>query len=445
MIDNILSLHGGSINTSGHLEIGGVDVIGLTKEYGTPLYVLNEDMIRERCRQYKNAFDSNYPDYEIIYAGKVFLTQAICKVMDSEKMGLDVVSGGELYTALKAGFPPSGIYFHGNNKSIKELEIALDAGIGRIVVDNMYELEILIDLAKAKNTSADILLRVSPGVEAHTHSYIKTGQVDSKFGFSTANEQFLKALRKASESDFINFWGLHCHIGSQIFDISSFKVTADVMVKLLYDIKNELKIKVRELDMGGGLGISYTRDDKPPSIHEFSTVISNGIKDACKRYGLALPKLIVEPGRSIIGDAGITLYQIGSIKDIPGIRTYVSVDGGMADNPRVALYDAKYEAILANKADHKLERTVSITGKCCESGDMLIWDIDLPKVEPEDIIAVFSTGAYNYSMSSNYNKLPRPGVVLVTEGKSDLIVKPETYDDLLRNDILPPRLRSYKK
>lgn len=429
------------VNHRGHLTIGGCDVVELAARFGTPLYVMDEALMRQMARRYRDSFQSLYPNSQVIYAGKALLTMAICKIMAAEGLSLDVVSGGELYTAIAAEFPMDRVFFHGNNKSVDELILALQHKVGRIVVDNFHELELLQDLAQQRGQDVDVLLRITPGVEAHTHSYIQTGQLDSKFGFPLAHGQALKAVRRALSSSRLNLRGLHCHIGSQIFDITSFGLAVRLMMQFLKTVKEETGQTIEELDLGGGLGIRYTSEDTPVGPEVLAELVTRTVKDTARELELELPRIMVEPGRSIVGEAGTTLYTIGSIKDIPGIRRYVAVDGGMGDNPRVALYQAKYEAVVANRMLEEKETVVSVAGKCCESGDMLIHDISLPQMQPGDILAVFSTGAYNYSMSSNYNRLPRPAMVLVADGQADLIVRRESYQDLIRNDEVPDRLR----
>lgn len=431
-----------NINSLGHLTIGKCDTVELAREFGTPLYVFDESELRNRCREYREGLSSNHSNVQVVYAGKAFLCMAMCKLLEQEGLGLDVVSGGELYTAQMAGFPMERVLFHGNNKSYFELVQAVRAKVGRIVVDNLYELELLNSVCIENKTHADIFLRITPGVNADTHSSIQTGQEDSKFGIGILGGNALDAVRLASGMSNVRLRGLHCHIGSQICDLGSYQDALDVMLDFCVEIKENLGLEMEEIDLGGGLGIAYTNEDKPLSIREFSTYISKAFVDGCRERRLNLPKLIVEPGRSIVGPAGITLYTIGSIKEIPGVRKYVAVDGGMTDNPRVALYDANYRALVANRADRDLEEVVSIAGRCCESGDMLIWDIKLPKLESGDILAVLSTGAYNYSMASNYNRFPRPAAVFVMEGRADLVIRRETYEDLVRNDVIPDRFAS---
>lgn len=436
-----MKMHGTmEVNSKGHLVIGGCDTVELAKQFGTPLYVMDEVHMREICRDYHDSF-GKYPNTEVIYASKAFFNKGMAAIIAQEKLGLDVVSGGELYTAVQAGFPTDRIYFHGNNKSREEIEFGIKNKVKRFVVDNPDELALLNEAARQNGVRAKILLRVQPGIEAHTHEYIKTGQIDSKFGMAIATGQALETVKKAFNYENLDLKGLHCHIGSQIFEIDSFRHAAEVMMGFIRTIKDETGVNMMELDLGGGFGIYYKEGDTPAPISQFADVTMATVQEKAKQFGVHMPKIIVEPGRSIVGTAGTTLYTVGTIKHIPGIRTYVAVDGGMADNPRPALYQAKYEAILANKAAGVEEEKVSITGKCCESGDMLIWDIKLPTVKSGDILAVSSTGAYNYSMSSNYNRLPKPAVVLVQNGQADVIVKRETYEDLVRNDLLPERLK----
>jgi len=428
------------INDQGHLCIGGCDTVVLAKKFGTPLYVIDEEHLRQICRDYYQAFMQKYPKNRVLYASKAFFTKAMAKIIKQEKLGLDVVSGGELYTAIQAGFSPELLYFHGNNKSVEEINYALDCKIGRFVVDNLYELELLNGICAERKEVARIHLRITPGIEAHTHEYIQTGQIDSKFGVAIATGQAMEIIKKALSLANIELKGLHCHIGSQIFEINSFRHAAEVMMDFLHKVKEETGRELEELNLGGGFGIYYHKGDTPASVSDFAHIIISTVEEKAKELKMKIPNIIIEPGRSIVGTAGTTLYTIGSIKHIPGVRTYVAVDGGMADNPRPALYKALYEAAVANKMKTKATEEVSITGKCCESGDMLIWDIKLPPMVSGDILAVSCTGAYTYSMSSNYNRLPRPAVVLVNQGEADIIVVRETYADLIRNDLVPDRL-----
>ncbi len=422
------------INERGHLEIGGCDCVELTKQFGTPLYVMDEALIRENCRRYKNAFSQNYPaEARICYAGKAFLVLAMCQLVDEEGLYLDVASGGELFTALQAKFPTERIYMHGNFKSEEELTMAVRNKIGRVVVDCMEELERLNSIAAQQGAVADILLRLTPGVEAHTHEYIRTGQIDTKFGFHIENGVALEAVKKAISLENLRLHGFHCHIGSQIFEIEPYRIAIEQMFSFAATARSETGFVMRELNLGGGLGVRYTPEDDPPSIETFVASICEAVKDAASRFGFELPTLAVEPGRSIVGEAGTTLYTIGVVKEIHKVRTYVSVDGGMSDNPRPALYGARYFAVVANKANQEPDKAVTVAGKHCES-DILIRDITLADPQPGDILAVFTTGAYHYSMASNYNRFPRPAVVFVKDGKAKLVVRRETYDELLRCD-----------
>lgn len=434
-----------TVNQKGHLEIGGCDTVELASQYGTPLNVMDESLIRKNCRNYLKSMKQNYPEFEIIYAGKAFLTTAMCRLLEEEGLSLDVVSGGELYTALKAEFSPQRIFFHGSNKTPEEISFALKTGIGRFVVDNMDELMLLHETARSLNKKASILLRIKPGIIPDTHQYIQTGQIDSKFGLCLTDGQALEAVKLCAKLDYIELKGFHCHIGSQIFETKPFSLAASVMMSFIRDVMVKEKIVIEELNLGGGLGIRYLRHDKPESIENLIKEITRAVKSKAQNYNLPLPKLMLEPGRSIAGEAGITLYTIGTIKEVTGIRRYVSVDGGMTDNLRPALYKAEYEAVLANKAGNRPEEIVSIAGKACESGDMLIWDVKLPPVEKGDLVAVLSTGAYTYSMANNYNRIPRPAVIFVREGSSDLIVKRETYEDLVKNDLIPERMKKTDK
>ncbi len=414
------------VNSAGNLTWGGADTLALAKEFGTPLYVVDQNMVESRCKSFRTALKKRYPDGEVIYAGKALFCRAMCQIIAEQGLSLDVVSGGELYVAVKSGFNPQKIYFHGNNKSSHELEMALEYNVGTIIVDNWHELEMLNSLAGKTTKMQRVYLRIAPGIEAHTHVHIQTGQEDSKFGFT--REDAPKAALAVVNSSNLLLAGIHCHIGSQIHNLDSYALATKTMIKIKEEIEQATGIHLSELDLGGGIGIQYLPDDPLVTPDELVEIIYQNLPDSKL-------KIRVEPGRYIIGQAGITLYTIGSSKEIPGIRTYVAVDGGMTDNPRVALYDAKYHAVLADKPLAQPTKKVSIAGKCCESGDMLIWDIDLPKIESGDILTIFSTGAYNYSMASNYNLLPRPAMVFVKDGEPRLVVRRETYQDLLTRDV----------
>ncbi|MDQ0194509.1 diaminopimelate decarboxylase [Paenibacillus wynnii] len=434
-------LHGTSrINDAGHLEIGGCDVTELKADYGTPLYIMDEQLVRHRCREYVDAFTASGLGFQVAYASKAFSVMAMCRLADEEGLSLDVVSDGELYTALQAGFPVERIHFHGNNKTPDEIEMAIDAGIGCFVVDNLVELSLLQAIAADKGTTVNILLRVTPGVEAHTHEYISTGQTDSKFGFDIGNGSAYEAVKQAEAKSNLTLLGVHSHIGSQIFETEGFQLAVERVAGFARSVKEGLNVELRVVNLGGGFGIRYIEGDTPLQVSEYVAAITDAVKTHFAGINSSLPEIWVEPGRSIVGDAGTTLYTVGTHKNIPGVRKYVAVDGGMTDNPRPALYESKYEAILANRANDAATEKVSIAGKCCESGDMLIWDLDLPEAESGDLLAVACTGAYNYSMASNYNRIRRPAVVFVQNGRSDLVVRRESHSDIVANDIVPERI-----
>jgi len=425
------------INIKNHLVIGGCDTVELAEQYGTPLYVMDEEQIRNNMRAYKNAIDRFYDGNGMaLYASKALSAMYMYKLASEEGLGVDVVSGGELYTALKAGFDAKNIYFHGNNKSRDEIKMAVENGVGTMVADSAYELDIIDSVAAQLGKKQDIMFRIKPGVEAHTHEFISTGQIDSKFGFSIENGEADEIADYASKLENIDVKGIHCHIGSQIFELEPFCLAAKVMTEYYIKLKRKFGLPLSCLDLGGGFGISYTSKDKPVEYEKYIEAVSRVIKDICKANDTELPYILMEPGRSIVGDAGITLYTIGNIKDIKGVRKYVSIDGGMADNPRYILYDAEYDGVLANRAGDKADDIVTVCGKCCESGDIIMKDAHLPMANTGDILAVMSTGAYNYSMASNYNRIPKPPVIMVKEGKSKVAVKRETYEDIIKNDVI---------
>jgi len=434
-------LHGTSkINEQGHLEIGGCDTSELKAQYGTPLYIVDEQAVRNRCREYIEAFKASGLKFQVAYASKAFCVMAMCQLAEEEGMSLDVVSDGELYTALQAGFPVQRIHFHGNNKTPEEIEMAIDAEIGCFVVDNVVELHMLQAIAAEKNRKVNILLRLTPGVEAHTHEYISTGQTDSKFGFDIGNGSAFEAVKLAAAQNNLQLIGIHSHIGSQIFEVEGFQMAVSRVAEFAAKVKADLGVTFKVVNLGGGFGIRYVDGDTPLHVSDYVKAITDAVKTHFAGIDNELPEIWVEPGRSIVGEAGTTLYTVGTSKDIPGVRKYVAVDGGMTDNPRPALYESKYEAMLANRANEKPEETVSIAGKCCESGDMLIWDLDLPKVNTGDLLAVSCTGAYNYSMASNYNRIRRPAVVFVKDGQSRLVVRRESLQDIISNDVVPSRI-----
>lgn len=420
------------------LYIGNINIIDIAKQYGTPLYVLDEGLIRENCRRFKESFTNKGYENKVAYAGKAFLTLAMCKLIEEEGLYLDVVSGGELYTAYKSGFPMERIYFHGNNKTEDEISLGISLKVKKFVVDNFYEIEKINELAKKENRIQEVLLRVTPGIKAHTHHYIMTGDIDSKFGFSIINEEVLKAVKRCIELPNISLKGLHAHIGSQIFEIEPYDKEVSVMFSLIKSIKDKLNYEIEELDLGGGFGIYYKEGDNPKAPEEFTEAIIKKAIIESKRLNVKLPALVIEPGRSIVGNAGITLYTIGAMKEIPGVRKYISVDGGMSDNIRPALYNAEYQCMVGNRARaNEIEKEkVTIAGKCCESGDILVEDITLPVTKSGDILTVFSTGAYGYSMSSNYNKIRRAAVVFVNNGKIKLVCKRQSYEDMIREELI---------
>ncbi|MEG0979243.1 MAG: diaminopimelate decarboxylase [Oscillospiraceae bacterium] len=425
-----------SINEEGHLTIGGCDTTELAEKYGTPLYVFDEIQIRQNCRDYVKSIEDNYGGKGLVlYASKAFSCLEMCRICASENMGLDVVSGGELHTALKAGFPAKKIFFHGNNKTKDELEFALSSNVGRIIVDNITELNMLNELAHAHDKIAKIMFRIKPGIDAHTHSFIRTGQIDSKFGFALETGEAMEAVKLTATMENIELYGVHCHIGSNIFDVEPFEHAAKVMVEFIAKIKAETNIEIVELNLGGGFGIKYISSDEPVAYGDYMSKVAKVVNSTCEQFNLNTPKILIEPGRSIIGSEGITLYKVGNVKEIPNIRTYVSIDGGMVDNPRYILYQSSYEIMCANKANEPKSQVVTIAGKCCESGDLIQEDAKLQKVEAGDTIAVLSTGAYNYSMASNYNRIPRPAAVMVKDGKARVIINRESYEDITRNDI----------
>lgn len=422
------------ILSNGHFQVGGCDVASLAGEFGTPLYVMDEKTIREKCREYTVSFRSRYPNVEVVYAAKALCTAAVLKITGSEGLGVDVAGGGELFTALKAGCSPKKIYFHGNNKSKNEIREGLKAGVGRFVVDNLFELKNLDEISGGMGIRADILIRINPGIEAHTHEFVRTGQVDSKFGIP--KDKVLDAVMLIDKMKNVNFSGLHSHIGSQILDVAPFVANLDVLLELSKDIHNKTGIHAEEISIGGGLGIDYSGNTEVPSIKFFAETIASHLKNRCVKLNIAEPKLILEPGRSIIAASGVTLYSIGVIKDIPGIRKYVVVDGGMADNPRYMLYQSRYDALIANKADKERTCKMTVAGRFCESGDVILKDIMLQEAEVGDLLAVLCTGAYNYSMASNYNRVPRPAMVLVNDGAATLIIGRESYEDVASKDIV---------
>ena len=425
-----------SVNEKGHLMIGENDTVELAKEYGTPLYVMDEDLMRKNCRIYKKALDKYYDGNGLIlYANKAFCSMYTCKLAEQEGLGIDVVSGGELYTAIKAGFPMDKVFFHGNNKTHEELEMAVQNGVGHIICDNIYELEALNEIARRHGVVQKIMFRIKPGVDAHTHSFIQTGQIDSKFGVALENGEAFEIMKEAQALENVKPDGVHCHIGSQIFEIEPFCKAAEIMMNFVGDLKDQLGMEIDLLNLGGGFGIQYLETDDPVPYDEYIRHVSVVVKETAAKRGVKIPAILMEPGRSIAAPAGITLYTVGGIKDIKNVRKYISVDGGMCDNPRYILYESEYEAVIANRASAERTEKVTVAGKCCESGDLLLKDVMMPEIQVGDTLAVLVTGAYNYSMASHYNRICKPAVVMVSKGKSKVIVKRENYEDLIRNDV----------
>ncbi|MDR5683500.1 MAG: diaminopimelate decarboxylase [Armatimonadota bacterium] len=419
---------------SGGLEIGGCAAVDLAHRFGTPLHVLDGGRLRANLKAYREAFARHVPDGRPVFASKALCVIATCRLAHDAGFGLDVASGGEIHTALVAGVPARDLVFHGNNKTPEELRYALEAGVGRIVVDNFDEIDLLEELAADGDGAVDVWLRLTPGIEPHTHRAIVTGGVDTKFGFGIADGTADRAVRRALKSRGLRLRGFHSHIGSQILELEPFVLNARTMVKYAARVRDEFGYAAEELNLGGGLGIRYRREESPPPIEAFVRSVADAVRQTCVRMDLPPPRLFLEPGRSVVGPAGVTLYTVGAVKRIPGVRTYVSVDGGMYENPRPALYGARYEAALASCPDADATQTVALAGRCCESGDVLIWEAQLPEVRRGDVVAVFATGAYTYSMASNYNRFPRPAVVLAEDGRARVVVRAETYADLVRLD-----------
>ncbi len=426
------------VNEVGNLEIGGCDLVELAQKYETPLYVIDETTLRTICKEYKKAF-SGYEKVNMMYASKALMTKAVAKIISSEGFGFDTVSGGEIYTVYKSGIDMSKVLFNGSNKSYDELDLALKVGVGRFSVDNFFELSLLNEIVKSYDKKVDILLRITPGIECHTHEYIQTGHLDSKFGFDlTQVDEAIELIQQ--EYTNLNLRGFHAHIGSQIFETKIYEDEIEILIKEISIVKEKFGIILDEINIGGGLGVKYTEEDAPPSVFEIGELITNALEKSLKKYDVSAPTLYIEPGRSIISTSGVTLYTVGSSKQVPNGTKYFAVDGGMADNPRPSMYQAQYTAQVVNKPEENNSQKVTISGKFCESGDILIKDINLPELEEGDILCVFNTGAYNYSMSSNYNRFQKPAMVLVNNAKSDIIVYRESLDDLISHDVIPDRL-----
>ncbi|WP_312651230.1 diaminopimelate decarboxylase [Aminipila sp.] len=415
------------------LYFDGCSTVELAEKYGTPLYVYSENAILKECNEIKNCFLDKYENTRAAYATKAFSSIAMCKIMDREGFCMDVVSGGELFTAIKAGFPAEKIEFNGNNKLKEELELAVDYEIGRIIIDGLQELSLIEEICKEKNKKMNVLYRITPGVDSHTHDYITTGKKDSKFGIPLDEEVIYPAIEAAINSPYVNFKGIHFHVGSQLFDNRSHLLALETTLQLVKKTKEKFGFDITELNVGGGFGVTYT-DEQRKSYEYFLKPIMERIIEFSNEMGMERPAVVIEPGRSMVAEAGINLYKVGSIKNIKGIRKYVSIDGGMTDNIRPALYQAEYKGVIANKMDKQADEVITVCGKCCESGDILIKDGKFAEAEAGDILAIFSTGAYGYSMSSNYNKNPIPGVVLVKDGKSAEMIKRQSYEDMIARE-----------
>jgi diaminopimelate decarboxylase len=424
-----------TVNERGHLEVGGCDMVDLAGEFGTPLYVFDEADLRERCRELQGEFRSRWPETTVIYAAKAYIGKALARLLNEEGLGLDIVSSGELAIAKAAGFPAGRAYFHGNNKLPSELGDAAAAGIGRVVVDNMTDIRLLSDAAARANRRQAVLLRVTPDVDAHTHAKITTGVLDSKFGLPVAFGLAEEAVKAIQASPSLDLLGIHCHIGSQIFEVEPYYAAIEVALEFAAAMVSKHRLEFREFSPGGGIGLQYVRNEAPPPVSVYAEALTSAARDGCARFGLPLPRLVVEPGRALVGRAGIALYTVGSRKELPEVRTYVAVDGGMADNIRPAMYGSKYEALSAERPSASEEEVVTIVGKYCESGDYLIKDARLPRLREGEVLAVPASGAYCLAMASNYNAALRPPVVFVRDGKARLVRRRETVADLLTTEV----------
>ena len=423
-------------NKNGILYFDNTNTVELTNKYGTPLYVMSVNEIKTKIDEFRECFLDKYPNTRLAYASKSFLPIAMCTLLNKEGMCLEVVSGGEIYTAMKAGFPPERMEFNGNNKSIDELEMAVDIGVGRIIIDSEDELPIIESVCEQKGRRVNALIRVNPGVDVHTHKHMSTGNRDSKFGIDIGNGALSRVIERAIESCYINLLGFHYHVGANIYENEPYIAALDIVLELVKKVKNEYDFTVSELNVGGGFAATFTEDKKHPPYSYYLEPLMQRIMKFSNDLGIERPAVVIEPGRALTAEAGMTLYTVGSVKNIPGVRKYVSIDGGMTDNIRVALYDAKYEGIIANKADEPADDLVTVCGKCCESGDIVARDIKLAKAERGDIFALYATGCYCQAMASNYNKIPKAAVVMIRDGKDQLIVKRQTYEDMISNEIL---------
>lgn len=425
-----------AVNEKGHLTFAGYDTVELAEKYGTPLYLMDEDKIRQRVREYKKAMSDFMPQGSVPeFASKAFSCRQIYRIMAEEGIDIDIVSVGELYTAVTAGFPMERAFFHGNNKTDSDIEFAIENGVGYFVVDNEDELYAVDRCASKRGVVQKILLRVTPGIDPHTHKKISTGSVESKFGIAIGTGQAVETVLKALDLENIELCGYHCHIGSQIFDAEPFHTASEIMLKFIADIKDKYGYSPDMLNLGGGLGVRYVESEPEIDYYGELRKIAETIKKQCAQLQLDMPKILTEPGRSLVGDAGITLYTVGSVKEIKGYKNYVSVDGGMTDNPRYTLYESPYTVILASRPEDKKDFTATVAGRCCESGDLIQEDVAMPRPGRGEILAVLTTGAYNYSMASNYNRIPRPPVVMLNSERDYIAVKRETLEDICRLDV----------
>lgn len=438
-----MNLHYGmEINEDGHLVISGCDTVELARQYGTPLYVIDEDYLRQNCKKFREAMDKYFPNGRVMYASKALNTKAILKIVDSEGLGVDTVSGGELYTALSVGIDPKRIELHGNSKTKEEIKMAVENGIYCIIADGFDELALIDEVCEELNKSIDVSIRLRPNIDVHAHHAVQTAKMDCKFGFGVIDGQAIKAAEIINNSKWMRLHGIHCHIGSQIFNEEPFGELCKHFVDFACEVREKLGVEIKEFNCGGGYGVRYTDADEPKPFEVFIKLISQSLTSLCKERNFPMPLVSIEPGRSIVGETGTTLYTVNGIKEITDIRTYCMCDGGMFDNIRTALYEAKYTAYCASKMNEKHDRLVSIAGKCCESGDMITWDTPMPQsLKCKDILAVLTTGAYNYSMASNYNRNSVPALVLVNKGKSSLAIKRQSYEYISMNDVVPEYLK----
>jgi diaminopimelate decarboxylase len=428
-----------AVNEAGHLTLAGCDALELAREFGTPLYVFDEETLRRQCREFQSQFRSRHPDTVVAYAAKAYLGRALAAILAQEGMALDVVSGGELAIAASVNFPPERIYFHGNNKSEAELREALDYGVGRVVIDNFHEMQLLNGLAQSARQRQPVLLRLSPDIDPHTHAHTTTGTLDSKFGIPLPAGQGEAAVRSAvgGEMPGLELVGLHVHLGSPVFDLEPYREAVRLVLAFAAEMGKKHGLRLEEFSPGGGFAVQYTEERAPPVVAEYAEAMVSALTDACREHGLPMPRLVIEPGRAIVARAAVALYTVGASKDVPGIRRFVSVDGGIADNIRPPLYESRYSALVANKALERRRETVTIAGRYCESGDILMWDAELPPLEAGDVLAMATAGAYALPMASNYNASLRPALVLVRDGEATLIRRRETYEDLMRADVWP--------